>query len=146
MTRRSFKNELGSLVFRFRIHVNSTNDPDEKNILDDFNLALQYHRLGRRRRFLIWGLLIGRSVDSFTRFFLTAKGVRIPGTFNRRIGRICSSANPLTGDPTIRNDLHTIRRMRNDLFHNSGRHFTHTEMRTFVFNSVKCITQLISDL
>jgi|GEM_PF-3147946 len=149
MTRRSFRSELASLIFALRASSRITNDPSGRRILDDFDLALRYYRIERVKRYLVWGLLIGRSVDHFTSFFLLAKGASLLGarnTFNNRISRICSSRNPLTSNPTIGTDLDTVRQLRNDLFHNAGRHFTDTEMRTLVFDAVKCILQLNLDL
>lgn len=150
MARRSFRTELDSLMLPLRALVRTVNNPAANKILDDFSEALQYYRLQRRRRYLIWGLLIGRSVDSFTSFFLSEKSESITNryhdTFNNRIKKICRTNNPLTRDPTIRDDLDEIRDLRNDLFHNAGRHFADQEMQTFVFNSVKCIHHLIRDL
>lgn len=150
MTKNRFRRELKSLIFALGPLARSLGNPVVSNILDDFGLTLRYSRLRERRRFLIWGLLIGRSVDSFTSFFLSEKNETITNcyrnTFNNRINKICRTTNPLTRNPTIKNDLRDVKDLRNELFHNAGRHFTEGEMRTFVYDSVKCVLQLIGDL
>jgi len=150
MPRNLFRSELETLIFALRPLVQTLHDPVIDRILRDLELTIEYSRLSECRRFLIWGLLIGRDVDSFTSFFLSSKRQSITNprrdTFNNRINQICRTTNPLTSDPRIRGDLHTVRGLRNDLFHRAGKHFTPTEMQTFVFNSVKCIQQLIRDV
>jgi len=149
MARRNFKSELLSLVFVLGTNPLIVADAFAKKILDDFHEALGNCRIKKERRFLIWGLLIGRSVDSFTNFFLFQKRASISGfgdTFNNRINRICRTRNPLTSDPTIITDLHIVKSMRNDFFHKSGEHFNDIQMRDFVFKSARCIQQLVSDL
>ena len=150
MTRRSFKSELKSLIFALRTNNRITGNTTGANILDDINLALNYYRVRKRKRYLIWGLLIGRSVDTFTSLFLSEKretiGNRYRNTFNNRINKICRTTNPLTGDPTIKGDLDDVIAKRNELFHNSGRHFHDDEMKAFLFKSVKCFLQLLLDL
>lgn len=149
MARRNFKSELLSLVFVLDANPLITTDVSAKKILDDFHEALGNCRIKKERRFLIWGLLTGRSVDSFTKFFLSKKRASLPSrrdNFNNRINRICRSSSPLTSDPTIVGDLHVVRLMRNDLFHKSGEHFNDVQMEDFIFKSTRCIQQLVSDL
>jgi hypothetical protein len=149
MTRRSFRKELISLIFALRSNNKITASVQGSRILNDCDLALQYIKIRKEKRFLLWGLLVGRSVDSFTTFFLFKKGQTLPrrrNGFNGRIARICDLRNPLTSDPTIRSDLNIVRLMRNDLFHTSGRHFDSEEMRTFVFKSARSLLQLLLDL
>ncbi len=148
MPRRSFRSELTSLLFAFQTKAVIIQNPVGNNIRNDFQLTLQYNRLRRQRKYLLWGLLIGRSVDSFLKFFLPLKlrTHRQYDTFNKRIRRICSNRNPLTTNPTIKNDLDTVRKLRNDLFHNSGRHFTPDETRKYLFSSIRALVQLINDI
>jgi hypothetical protein len=146
MTSRTFKSELDSLLFAFSTKSNALNHPLANKVKEDFNQALNWYRTEKKRRCLIWGLLIGRSVDSFTLFFLHAKGAPSRGKFDDRIKRICRQQNPLTTDLTIRTDLDTVRLLRNSLFHEAGRHFNETEMQSFLFKSVRCLQQLIRDL
>ena len=161
MVRRSFNSELSSLIFILNAHPLITSDINARKIIDDFNETLAYNRMRQRRRYLIWGLLIGRCVDFFTEFFLIKKRRRInrgdrnrhgrpvSNTFNHRIEKICGNLRTcpaLTGDPSINADLHYVRDKRNDLFHEPGRHFSQLEMKNFVFKSVKSMMQLVSDL
>ena len=146
MTRRSFKSELESLVFVLSSNRNIMINPQAINVLDDFRRALSCYRVERIRKYLIWGLLVGRSLDTFTVFFLASKGARPIRYFDLRIRRICRQPNPLTSNPAIQDDLLRIKDKRNELFHNAGRHFSDAEMEDFVFTTTKCITQLLSDL
>jgi hypothetical protein len=100
----------------------------------------------RTRKYLIWGLLIGRSVDSFTVFFLNIKHKKSNDFFNSRIKRICEGARPLTSDPTIKADLLRVKDLRNELFHNSDRHLSDSEMEDLVFKSARSVQQLIKDI
>jgi len=155
MPRRSFKSELATLVFALGSNRRITSNPDGNNIFSDCNLARQYHSIrNRRKKYLLWSLLIGRSADSFTLFFTNEKGIiriRPRNDFNNRILRICArgryrNQNPLTSDPTIQTDLDSVRLRRNDIFHNAGRHFNDNEMQEFVFKTVRCLQQLLLDL
>jgi hypothetical protein len=146
MTKKSFKKELESLLFAFGVSSISLSDPRASKVKDDFDHVLKCYYVRKTRRYLIWGLLIGRSVDSFTGFFLDAKLSGFTGNFNDRINRICSTTSPLTSDLTIKSDLRTVKGLRNDLFHNSGRHLNDSEMEDFLFKSVRCVQQLIRDL
>lgn len=149
MTRRSFKSELLSLIFSLRTLITNISNPIANNVLDDFSKVLQYSRVRKEKRYLIWGLLIGRSVDSFTMLSVRRKThSRRESTFNERIIEICGTGGqpPLTNDPTIKDDLDEIRKLRNDLFHNAGRHLNDKEMKTFLFKSTRCLQQLILDL
>lgn len=146
MTRRSFRSELKSLVFVLASHPKVSADPLAGNVVKDFDRALNCCYVRKTRRNLIWGLLVGRSLDTFTVFFLDTKRIGSIKSFNNRILRICSPTSPLTADPAIETDLLRVKEMPNDLFHNAGRHFNDSEIEDFVFTSTKCIQQLISDL
>jgi hypothetical protein len=146
MTRRSFRSELTALIFILSSHPGLTTDLRITNVLNDFKTALACCNVKKNRKYLMWGLLIGRSLDTFTVFFLDAKRARPVKWFNDRILRICDPANPLTSDPTIEADLLRVQDNRNDLFHTAGRHFNDGEMEDFVFTSTKCMQQLIGDL
>lgn len=146
MTRRSFRSELTALIFVLSSHPGLTIDLRVTNVLDDLRTALTCSNVKKNRRYLIWGLLIGRSMDTFTVFFLDAKHERPVQSLDHRILRICDPANPLTSDPTIKADLLRVKNNRNDLFHNAGRQFNDGEMEDFVFTSTKSMQQLIGDL
>ena len=146
MTRRSLKSELGSLVFILSSSRHIMANFQAINVLDDFRKVLSCNRVKKIRKYLIWGLLVGRSLDTFTVFFLASKGVTPFRYFDQRIRRICRPSNPLTSDPTIQADLIRVKDKRNELFHQAGRHFSDTEMEDFMFTAIKCITQLVSDL
>lgn len=149
MTKRTFKSELDTLVLAIRSKRVVARDPVGVSILADLDLALKNTRIQKRRRYLIWGLLIGRSIDRFTALFLRLKGRSPSGrqdTFNRRIRIICSNTRPLTSDLTIKADLNVVRTLRNDLFHTAGRHFNDSEMQTFVFKAARCALQFTLDL
>ena len=146
MPRRSFRSEINSLLLAFQTKAIIIRDPVANRIMDDYRLALQYYRVRRQKKYLLWGLLVGRSVDAFTLFFIVLKGLdpRRYNTFNRRIRQICHNQHPLTNNPAIQNDLNIVRNLRNDLFHNAGRHFTPIEIRRYVFSSIKALVQLIN--
>lgn len=146
MTRRSFRSELTALIFILSSHPGLTTNFRVTNVLDDLRTALTCSSVRKNRKYLIWGLLIGRSLDTFTVFFLDVKHERPEPSFNHRILRICDPVNPLTSDPTIMADLLRVKNNRNDLFHNAGRHFNDGEMEDFVFRSTKSMQQLIGDL
>jgi len=146
MTKRSFRSELKALTFALGPHPLVLTDPLASNVLKDLNQALDCCYVRKTRRNLIWGLLVGRSVDTFTVSFLSAKHERIDRWFNDRIIKICRSTNPLTTDPTLKADLLVVKDMRNDLFHNAGRLFNDSEIEEFMFKSTRCIQQLIRDL
>jgi hypothetical protein len=148
MTRRTLKTELEALTLALSTNAIIQADLSAQKIFDDFSEALSYSRMHKRKRYLIWGLLIGRSADSFTVFFLVHKHVTCIGndTFNNRIKTIINPRTPLTRDVTIISELHIVRDLRNNLFHNSGIHFTDQELQDFVFKTIKCIQQLLMDL
>jgi len=146
MTRRGFKSELEALVFILSTNPYIMRNPRARSVLDDFEKALSCYRVKKMRKYLIWGLLIGRSLDTFTVFFLASKRFRPISSFGHRIGEICDPNSHLTSDPAIQADLIRIKNRRNDLFHEAGRHFSDVEMEDFVFTTTKCITQLLSDL
>jgi hypothetical protein len=159
LTRRTLRREIETLVFALNTNGMITGNPRGVNIIDDFQLVSQYYRIPQQKRNLLWALLIGRSVDSFTKFFLTQKGCALPAgkdDFNRRILRICDPSHlrdpalralpPLTSDLTIQTDLDDIRLKRNNLFHNSGVHFTPQEMEQFIFQSSRSLQQLVLDI
>lgn len=155
MPRRSFKSELETLIFALRANIRIASSPQTRGILNDFHDALRYNKLReRKRKFLIWGLLVGRSVDYFTKFFLVEKSIISPRSrmiFIRKIDRICGTGTcnrirAITTNPLLVSELHIVRELRNDLFHIPGRHLNVTEMEDFIFKSVKCIHQLSTEL
>jgi hypothetical protein len=148
MTKRTLNSELQALCFAMSTNQDIQADALARKILDDFNETLLYARLHKPKRFLIWGLLIGRCADCFTKFYLNFKGVRCIGQdkFSNRINTIINPINPLTTDMAIITDLHIVRDYRNDLFHQAGYHFSEPQMETFVFKTVNSIQQLLMDM
>ncbi len=159
MAANRFRRELEALAFAFNSSPQITANVTGAGIINDFSLVTQYYRMSQQRRYLLWALLIGRSVDSFTKFFLDQKGCPLPrGTddFNQRILRICDPSQlkvralrtlpPLTSDLTIQTDLHGVRIKRNDIFHHAGTHFTPQQMQEFIFQTYRSLQQLMIDL
>ena len=146
MTRRTFKSELETLVFILSSNRHIVMNPRAYTVIDDFRKAVSCYRVKKIRKYMIWGLLVGRSLDTFTVFFLRAKTRTRINHFDSRIRRICNRRNPLTSNPAIQVDLLRIKDKRNELFHQAGRHFSDSEMEDFVFTTTRCITQLVGDL
>jgi len=148
MTKRTLKSELQALCLVMSTNPDIQADALACNILDDFNETLLYTRVHKHKRFLIWGLLVGRCADCFTTFYLNFKGVRCRGTnnFHNRIDTIINPTTPLTTDMMVIADLHDVRDDRNHLFHQAGYHFTEPQMESFVFKTVKSIQQLLIDM
>lgn len=150
MPRRTFMTELKTMIYAMRGNNYITTSAIGNNIINDLTIIINYKKGYKQRRYLVWSLLIGRSVDCFPDFFLNHKRQPIvnrnQNTFRRRVNRIRDPNRNLTANPALIDDLTDVVDLRNDLFHNSGRHFNQTEMETFVFTTVNCIIQLINDL
>jgi len=146
MSTKTLESELNALLLAFDTSVASLHEPLADNVRKDFDKLINYGSMDKISKHLIWGLLIGRSVDTFTVFFLNMKNKKSDDFFNRRIKRICGGAKPLTSDPTIKVDLDRVKDLRNDLFHNSDRHLSDSEVEDLVFKSVRSIQQLIRDI
>lgn len=146
MTKRTYESELSSLLFAYRTNAAKLHHPLAENVRNDLDRARNCRYSDQRGKNLIRGLLIGRSVDTFTVYFLLENHRNENGTFDQRIRRICTGRAPLTTDPTVQADLNKVRELRNELFHKANRHFTYDEMNTFVFKSVKSIGQLIKEI
>jgi hypothetical protein len=146
MSTKTLESELNALLLAFDTRVASLHEPLADNVKKDFDKVISYNPMEKTSKHLIWGLLIGRSVDTFTVFFLNMKHQKSDDFFNRRIERICGGARPLTRDPTIKVDLDRVKDLRNELFHNSDRQLSDSEIEDLVFKSARSIQQLIRDI
>ncbi len=146
MSKRSFRSELRALTFALSPNPIVQTNALAGNVLKDLNQALDCCYVRRTRRNLIWGILMGRSVDTFTVLFLNEKNQANHPWLDKRIKEICRNTNPLISDLTIKADLLRVKDLRNDLFHNAGRLFNDVEIEEFMFKSAKCMQQLIRDL
>lgn len=145
MSVEQFRQEITLLLLTMRGNGIFSGSELGVNIINDMDIILNYQYGRIVRRYLTWGLCIGRSVDTFTVFFCNHKGVIPPprSGFNWRIGEICDNH---VSDPNIRNELQDVRGTRNDLFHNAGRYFTRNELRQYTFNAIKSMHQLLTNL
>lgn len=146
MPRRSFKTELAAIEFILSSDARISAAVLGTNVLNDLRTALVCCTTERVPKYLSWSLLIGRSLDTFTVFFLSEKGEPPVSRFDPRIRRICNSSRPLTTNPAIQSDLLKVKDMRNNLFHNAGVYLNKTDMEDFIFSSTRCIQQLMNDL
>ena len=149
MTRRTFNSELESLFFALDSQPGVKGDVLGANIIEDITYSRHENSGPLKKKYLVWGFLIGRSIDQFTDLFLILKHERIPGnynvnTFNRRINKIFR--NGLCSKPYLRNEIIHVKDMRNDLFHRANRHFNDQEIKRFIFKAVNCMVQFCADL
>ncbi|MBU0778057.1 hypothetical protein KKF82_07345 [Patescibacteria group bacterium] len=145
MSAEQFRQEINTLLFTMRGNGIFSASILGVNIINDMDIILNYQYGRIVRRYLTWGLCIGRSVDTFTKLFLMHKGVILPAFigFTPRIHEIC---NNYVSDPNLKTELEYVRDRRNELFHEAGRHFTRNELRQFTFNAIKSMHQLLTDL
>ena len=145
MSATQFRQEITLLLFTMRGNGIFSASRLGVNIINDMDIILNYQYGQIVRRYLTWGLCIGRSVDTFTLLFCRHKGVILPprSGFTARILEIC---NNHVSDPTIIAELEYVRDRRNELFHEAGRHFTRNELRQFTFDAIKSMHQLLTDL
>ena len=143
------KREITSLTFILKAKIKndgrSVLKNGGKNVLKDINLANEcYELLDRKRKNLLLGLLFGRSVDTFTSIFLELNALPNGGNFKTRINRIVR--NNLSSNRFVISDLHIVRCLRNDLFHEANKYHTIPELHNFVYHSVNCMIQLCNDI
>ena len=144
MSTQQFRQEINTLLFTMRGNQIFSNSQLGVNIINDMDIILNYQYGRIIRRYLTWGLCIGRSVDTFTDLFCRHKHANpVPNNFNGRIDEICDNH---ASDPTIINQLTYVRRRRNELFHQASCHFTRDELRQFTFDAIKSMHQLLIDL
>jgi len=149
MTRRTYKTELDSLIFTLQSQQRVNRHIIGSNIIEDIKYSHQEKAGRKKKKYLVWGLLVGRSIDQFTDLFLILKRQRIPGnynrnTFNKRINKIFNQR--LCSKPYLKTELCHVKDMRNELFHKANRHFNDNEIKRFIFKSVTCMVQLCADL
>ena len=144
MSAQQFQHEINLLLYTMRGNGIFSASIFGTAIMNDMNVVLNYQYGRIVRRYLTWGLCIGRSVDTFTKLFCGHKhAILARNDFNGRIDEICDNH---VSDPTIKTELTYIRERRNELFHEAGRHFTRNELRQFTFNAIKSMHQLLTDL
>ena len=144
MSAKQFRQEINILLFTMRGNRIFSASILGANIIRDMDIILSYQHGRIIRRYLTWGLCIGRSVDTFTKLFCSHKhATPVRNNFNERIAEIC---NNHVSDPTIETELTYIRERRNELFHEADRHFTRHELRKFTFDAIKSMHQLLIDL
>lgn len=145
MSAEQFRQEITLLLFTMRGNRVFSASRLGVNIIDDMDIILNYQYGRIVRRYLTWGLCIGRSVDTFTLLFCRLKGVPLPrfSGFTYRMRVICDN---YVIDPDFMTELEYVRDRRNELFHEAGRHFTRNELRQFTFYALKSMHQLLTDL
>ena len=145
MSAKKFRQEITTLLFIMRGNGIFSGSRLGVNIMNDMDIILNYQHGRLVRRYLTWGLCIGRSVDTFTNLFCRQKDSNWPprSGFTRRMNEIC---NTHVSDPALRSELEYVRDRRNELFHEAGRHFTRNELRQFTFDAIKSMHQLLTAL
>jgi hypothetical protein len=138
---KKYQKEIESLSWLLKKRLNPTGN----NVLKDIKLSKNYLEINdNKQKNLLLGLLYGRSVDSFTKVYLYNKNQSINGTLEERIDRIININQ--TQDKFTLQDLHEVRKLRNDLFHDANTHYENNKIERYVLFSLICMTKLCNEI